>query len=145
MSTGTLERSGQRTADRIARLRLPALVAAGTAASAAYIGSVSPYTAGGYPVCPIYALTGVYCPGCGTARCLHSLVTGDFSAAFARNPLLVILVAVAAVVFVRWVMLRWRGEPLRWNPPNWVPISIGIGVLAFGVLRNFPGFEFLGP
>lgn len=145
MSTSTLERSGQRTADRIARLLLPAVVAAGTAAALAYIGSVSPYAAGGYPPCPIYALTGIYCPGCGTARCLHSLVTGDVGAAFARNPLIPILLVALAAVFVRWVILRWRGERLTWNPPTWLPLTLGAGVLLFGVLRNIPGFEFLGP
>lgn len=145
MSTTTVERSGQRTADRVARLRVPALIAGGTAAGLAYIGSVSPYSAGGYPVCPIYALTGLYCPGCGTARCLHSLVNGDVGAAFARNPLIPIVVVALAVMFVRWVVLRWRGERFTFDPPNWLPITLGIGVLLFGVLRNVPGFELLGP
>lgn len=145
MSTSTLERSGQRTADRIARLRVPALVAGGAAAGLAYIGSVSPYSASGYPVCPIYALTGLYCPGCGTARCLHSLVTGDLGGAFARNLLIPILLVALAVAFVRWVVLRWRGERFTWNPPTWLPITLGIGVLLFGVLRNIPGFDVLAP
>lgn len=145
MSTSTLERPGQRTADRIARLRVPALVAGGAAAGLAYIGSVSPYSAGGYPVCPIYALTGLYCPGCGTARCLHSLVTGDLGGAFARNLLIPILLVALAVAFVRWVVLRWRGERFTWNPPTWLPITLGIGVLLFGVLRNIPGFDVLAP
>lgn len=145
MSTSTTERPGQHTADRAARLRLPALVAAGGVAGLAYIASVDPYTPGGYPLCPISALTGFACPGCGTLRCLHSLLNGDIAAAFARNPIVPILFVVGVLAFARWVVLRWRGEPFRWNPPNWVPISLGIGVLVFGVLRNVPGFEFLGP
>lgn len=139
------ERPGQRTADRVARLRLPALVAAGGAAGLAYIGSVSPYAPGSYPLCPISALTGFACPGCGTLRCVHSLVNGDIAAAFARNPLVPILLLVGVLVFARWVVLRWRGETFRWDPPTWVPVTIGVVILAFGVLRNVPGFEFLGP
>lgn len=145
MTTSMLERPGQRPADRVARLRLPALLAAAGVAGFAYLGSVSPYAPGGYPLCPISALTGLACPGCGTARSLHSLVTGDLSAAFARNPLVPVLVVIGALVFARWVVLRWRGERFTWSPPNWLPITLGVGVLLFGVLRNIPGFEFLGP
>ncbi|NLW99354.1 MAG: DUF2752 domain-containing protein [Actinomycetales bacterium] len=145
MTTSMLERPGQPTAGRVARLRAPALVAASAAAGLAYIGSVSPYSAGGYPLCPVYTLTGLYCPGCGTARCLHSLVTGDVGGAFARNPLIPIVMVALAVAFVRWVVLRWRGERFTWNPPTWLPITLGAGVLLFGVLRNLPGLEFLAP
>ena len=145
MSIDTTARPGQRAADRVARLRLPALVAAGTAAGLVYVGSVSPYRPGSYPICPIYALTGLYCPGCGTLRCLHSLVNGDVAGAFAVNPLLPPLLLVLAVVFARWVWLRWKGRRFIWNPPDWVPIAFGVAVLAYTVARNLPGLDFLRP
>lgn len=145
MTNHLLERPGQRTADRVARLRLPALITAAGLAGFAYIRSVSPYSSGGYPICPIYALTGLYCPGCGTARCLHSLANGDLAAAFARNPLLPPLLLVLGVVFARWVWLRWKGERFTWNPPDWVPITLGVLTLAYAIARNLPGLEFLAP
>ena len=145
MANHLLERPGQRTADRAARLRLPALLTAGGIAGLAYLRSVSPYSAGGYPRCPIYALTGLYCPGCGTARCLHSLLNGDIAAAFAANPLLPPLLLVLAFVFGRWVWLRWEGRRFRWNPPDWVPITFGVVTLLYAVARNLPGLEFLRP
>src|SRR5690606_20689016 len=124
---------------------LPALLAAGTAAGLAYVGSVSPYASGHYPACPIYLVTGLYCPGCGTLRSMHSLVNGDVAAAFSRNPLIPVLLVLSSVVFARWAWLRWRGRPLVWNPPNWVPIVLGVAVLGYGIARNLPGLEFLAP
>ncbi|NLJ53190.1 MAG: DUF2752 domain-containing protein [Intrasporangiaceae bacterium] len=145
MSITTTERSGQRPAERVARLGLPAVLTAGGLAGMFYIRSVSPYSAGGYPLCPIYALTGLYCPGCGTARCLHSLLNGDLAAAFAANPLLPPLLLVLAVGFGRWVWLRWQGRRFVFNPPDWVPIAFGVATLAYAIARNLPGLEFLRP
>ena len=145
MSTPVAERSAPHLADRIARLRTPALVLAGSAAALTYIGSVSPYASGNYPACPLYAVTGLYCPGCGSLRSLHSLANADVVAAFARNPLMPPLMLILALVLVRWVVLRWRGERLIWEPPTWVPIAIGVGVIVFGVARNIPGLEVLSP
>ncbi|MCA1783241.1 MAG: DUF2752 domain-containing protein [Dermatophilaceae bacterium] len=145
MSTHTAQRSGPQLADRIARLRTPGFVLAGTAAAFAYIGSVSPYASGNYPVCPLYAVTGLYCPGCGSLRSLHSLANGDLLSAIARNPLMPPLMLILLLVFVRWVVLRSRGERLTWDPPAWVPIAIGVGVIVYGVARNIPGLEWLAP
>lgn len=145
MTTRLLERPGPPLADRVARLRTPGIVLAGAAAALTYIGSVSPYASGNYPACPLYAVTGLYCPGCGSLRSLHSLANADIVAAFARNPLMPPQLLILAVVFVRWVVLRWRGEPLTWDPPSWVPIAIGVGVIVYGIARNIPALTFLSP
>ena len=70
----------------------PLLVSAGLAAGATVVlRNVNPYVAGNpLPSCPLYALTGLYCPGCGSTRCLYSLVHFDLPGAMAMNPLLVI-------------------------------------------------------
>ena len=43
-----------------------------------------------FPRCPVFMLTGLKCPGCGTARALHSLLHGDLVQAMAFNPILVL-------------------------------------------------------
>ena len=43
----------------------------------------SPHQPGHYPPCPVAALTGLHCPGCGTLRGLHALLHGDLLQAFA--------------------------------------------------------------
>jgi hypothetical protein len=92
-----------------------------------------------YPRCAFHRLTGLHCPGCGTTRCLHALLHGDWRQAAACN-----LLAVAAVpFFVVWgVRAGWaavRGAPSpRMRIPNWALAALVVLVLAFGVVRNLP-------
>ena len=73
--------------DRVRRLALPGMVAAAAALGTAYVASVDPNQPGHYPLCPTYALAGIYCPGCGMLRATHDLAHLDVAGAFARNPL----------------------------------------------------------
>lgn len=50
--------------------------------------------------CPFYALTGLYCPGCGTCRALADVFHGRFAEAFSHNMLLFILGTPALIVFI---------------------------------------------
>ena len=43
-----------------------------------------------FPRCPVFMLTGLKCPGCGTARALHCLLHGEVAQAVAFNPILVL-------------------------------------------------------
>lgn len=40
--------------------------------------------------CPIHALTGFYCPGCGSTRAVRAVLAGDMTRAFHNNALLVL-------------------------------------------------------
>ena len=51
--------------------------------------------------CPFYALTGLYCPGCGTCRALADVFHGRFAEAFSHNMLLFILGTPALSVYTR--------------------------------------------
>lgn len=48
-----------------------------------------------YPRCVFFMLTGLQCPGCGITRASHHLLHGRFEEAFALNPLLFVLIALA--------------------------------------------------
>ena len=63
-----------------------------------------------YPVCPIHALTGWHCPGCGSTRALAAMLTGRFGHAFHYNPLAVVIWPVLGVLAVAEVY-----SALRWN------------------------------
>ena len=56
--------------------------------------------------CPFYWLTGWQCPGCGTQRALHSLLHGQFSAAFQYNQL--VFSSIPYVMF-GYILERYRG------------------------------------
>jgi hypothetical protein len=98
-----------------------------------------PHEAGGYPTCPVYALTGYYCPGCGSLRGLHSVAVGDLGDAFARNPLLPV-----GLIALGWAWLSWTGRRSGWWRLRSLPSSAAFcGALVavcvgFAVVRNLP-------
>ena len=122
-------------------------VAAGAVpvAATALVYAVNPEVPGHYPTCPFLALTGYYCPGCGSARALHALLHGDPALALKRNPLVVAAVAGLLAYAVAWTVKRGRGHRLLWSPPNWLLYSVLGVVLTFWVLRNVPGWAWLAP
>lgn len=120
----------------------PWAVAAGVAGFAGYVAVVDPNQPGHYPTCPFLALTGYYCPGCGTLRAIHALTHGHLAEAAGHNPL-----ALAALPPLAWLWTRWaRGRPM----PAWIlrpSPAIGVAVLTicFWVVRNLPFGHMLSP
>lgn len=127
------------------RLRAPLLLGAAVGALSMRVWAVDPNVPGHYPVCPTYALAGIYCPGCGVLRATHALLHGDLAASFGFNLLLPPIAVLSALLFVGWVRARWRGEQLRWTPAPWVAWALLVGVSAFTLARNLPAFAVLAP
>ncbi len=146
MSPVTQEaRSTGRTTDRWHRLLRPGLVVAALAAGTAYVAAVDPNEPGHYPLCPTYAVAGIYCPGCGMLRATHALTHGDLGTAMQRNPLAVpVLVALAALVTL-WLRSAWTGRPLRWDPPRWMPWAVAVAFVVVTAARNVPGWAWASP
>jgi len=93
-----------------------------------------------YP-CMLYATTGLKCPGCGGLRATHQLLHGQLTAAWALNPLAVLLVPLYALLACHVGLTLVRGRGLRISPPRAVVIGCGLGGLVlFGILRNLPWF-----
>lgn len=102
---------------------------------------------GRFPViCPFRVATGLWCPVCGSTRGVHALVHGDVAAAAGYNLLLLLALPAAAYAWAAWAapllggprLPRLRLPPMVW----WGLLAVG---LAFGALRNLPGFAFLAP
>jgi len=87
--------------------------------------------------CPSLALLGIFCPGCGSQRAIHSLLHGELGAAVSYNPLVVLMLIVLP-------LLVWRPAILR-------SVAVGravvTGTILFAVARNipFPPFSLLVP
>jgi len=97
------------------------------------------------PPCPFRALTGFYCPGCGSTRMLYLLLHGQPREAFAQNPLAMLLLPVAVIGLIRQLMpggARMRPRTAQ----RWGSVALAVVVL-FGVLRNIPArpFTYLAP
>jgi hypothetical protein len=137
-----------RSAPALAQGRRGALLPAGLAlagvAALAWVAEVDPNQAGHYPTCPFLFLTGWYCPGCGSLRCLHALAHGDVGAALSFNPLTVFGLVAVVGLWAGWAQRRITGRARR-AAPGWVLWAVLGVVLAFWVLRNLPGFAWLAP
>jgi Protein of unknown function (DUF2752) len=127
------------------RLAGPALVGALVAAGVTVVGLVNPEIPGHYPVCPTYALTGFYCPGCGGLRAVHALAHGDVGLALHRNLLLVVALPFLGWAYLAWIRRRALGRPPRWMLPAALWWAAPVVLVAFTVVRNLPAFGVLAP
>jgi hypothetical protein len=97
-----------------------------------------------YPKCPFFALTGLYCPGCGSQRAASALLHGDIVKAFNYNLLLAVsLPFVLYSAFVNLVNV-FRTSPVTqkiFYSPAFVKI-VFVAVLLFGIMRNIPVYPF---
>ncbi len=117
-------------------------------AGAFVVSYFNPTTARIFPVCPLYSVTGIHCPGCGLTRGFHALFQGDVLSALHFNALLPIYTFLFGFVFVSMFLIVIRGRGLSWR--IFPPASLyGFLILtaAFFVLRNLPfyPFTFLAP
>ncbi len=138
------------TAERLSLLSrasvVPLACASCALATAAYIVADDPGDGDrGLIPCPIRALTGQWCPGCGLTRATHHLFRGNVGQALSFN-LFVPLVLVALVAM--WAV--WLSVVARRGVPRWVMslglrsyVAIGAALTAFTVIRNLAPFGVL--
>ena len=100
---------------------------------------LDPATSGVFPPCPLHALTGWYCPGCGSLRAFHQLLHGNVHNALALNPFAVVVSPFLAYGTVSYAVFVWRGKylPRLFLPAFWIR-ALCVAIVAFGILRNIP-------
>jgi hypothetical protein len=130
------------------RLSLPLLGVVAVAAATVVLFLFDPSRNGFYPRCLLYVSTGIYCPGCGGLRAVHSLVHGDVLAALHFNALFVLSIPFVCVYGVRQFSAMMAGR----RPPQLLTNSLAIKILVsvvvlFTILRNIPmaPFMYLAP
>jgi hypothetical protein len=123
--------------DRLTASAVVALAAGGL--SVIYL--LDPGSSDIYPPCPFLALTGFYCPGCGTLRALHQLTIGHPVAALDLNPLMVLLLPFVAYFLASHAMLAATGRSLKkiFVRPELIWALLGV-VLVYWLLRNIPAY-----
>ncbi|MBO8148817.1 DUF2752 domain-containing protein [Rhodococcus erythropolis] len=127
-------------------LAAPVGVAAVAVTAAAVLHFRDPHSAGSYGVCPMYALTGLWCPACGGLRAVNDLTNLDVGAAVSSNVLIVPFVAVLVIAWIGWTVRRWKGTRDRMIVLRPTVTIVVLGVLvAFTVVRNTPWGSWLAP
>jgi hypothetical protein len=108
---------------------------------AAGVAAWDPARHGGPTLCPIRALTGVPCPGCGLTRATGALLRGRWGDAIDLHPLILLAALQLAIVwglvvlaFARGALPRPVGQHVRVarRPPAWVmPAVLALNAIAF--------------
>lgn len=81
------------------------------------------------PQCPIHAVTGLLCPGCGTERAAKAALAGDWASAWNLNQLAFLVPALAGLGVISDV----RKSTLL----KWTTISVAIiATVGFTIWRN---------
>lgn len=89
------------------------------------------------PLCPLHALTGIWCPLCGGLRAADSLAHGRLVSALHENALFVTSLPLLFAGWVYWLMLARSGRP-RPTLPRAAFAAVLAVALAFTVVRNLP-------
>jgi len=97
-----------------------------------------------YPICVFHRSTGLLCAGCGSLRGLHELLHGHWATAFRFNPLVIGSLPLVLWFGGRCVVQKVSDRPVSLGfHPAWLWLVLAV-VIAFGVVRNVPGFPFAG-
>lgn len=97
------------------------------------------------PPCIFYAVTGLYCPGCGAGRCFLALMRFEFYQAFRYQPLLFICLPVIAYYLLKVYIKFVFGKDVLPFPEirsKFIAVSIPVVIIAYWILRNIPVFPF---
>jgi hypothetical protein len=90
--------------------------------------------ASGVVACPLRALTGVPCPGCGLTRAMFALAAGDPAGAFRHHPLVVLVAPLLAVVVGRALLAAGGvARTATWNVRVRTPHFLLLAMLLLGV------------
>jgi len=106
-------------------------------AAALFVFTVDPARSGLYPPCFFHVLTGLYCPGCGSARALHQLLHGHVASAFALNPAAALFVPALGCAYLAYAARVLRGRPRRavLVPQGWIWLTLA-SVVVYWFARN---------
>jgi hypothetical protein len=130
------------------RNRLLAAMLAAFAAGVVTLRVFDPATSSVFPPCPLRYLTGWYCPGCGSLRAMHQLLHGHVGAAWAMNPLTVVLLPFLIYGLASFALFEIRGEglPQPFLRGSWIR-ALCAAIVLFGIARNLPlhPFDLLAP
>jgi hypothetical protein len=143
----------ERAVGRVDRLPVwagPASATAAAVAGGALVATENPTSSSILPPCPLYALTGIYCPGCGSTRATHALLNGDLVTAFDFNPLMVLAIPVLVYAFVRWWSIAFGrnvGTKAELKLPPQAIYGLFVVVVVFSITRNLPwsAFSWMAP
>ena len=95
------------------------------------------------PKCPMYGITGVYCPGCGSQRATHQLLNLNIIGVLEQNVLFLgglLILGYHLTVTCLNVFFRKKMYNYLYHP--YTPKIILVVIIIFWILRNIPSYPF---
>ncbi|MDR2147787.1 MAG: DUF2752 domain-containing protein [Tannerella sp.] len=93
-----------------------------------------------FPKCPVYALTGYQCPGCGFQRALHHLFHGHIVEALSYNSLIFILFPyIFLLIVLEYFVDKIRPAARKLRQiflSKWSVLALAVLIVGFAVVRN---------
>ncbi|HET7690370.1 MAG TPA: DUF2752 domain-containing protein [Nocardioidaceae bacterium] len=129
-------------------MRSPLVVAGAVGAATVALHVRDPHASGSWGICPLFAATGIYCPGCGGLRAVNDLTNADLLGAASSNLLFVASIPVLAFLWARWFGRSWQGRPAmpgRERSQYLLAAVVVAVLLVFTVVRNLPFGSWLAP
>jgi hypothetical protein len=94
-----------------------------------------------YPVCPWYALTHTYCPGCGTLRGIDHMLHGDIFGLFKSNKIGMLFMPILLWEYIQIGVQGIAGYRLPELTLSKIELYILVVlIIAYWVTRNFVSF-----
>lgn len=94
--------------------------------------------------CITYELIGIYCPGCGCTRMVSHILSGDIATAFKCNQLMFILIPYTILLYAYEMVVIIKTGNIS-KQLNKILIIIAFVMIAYGIIRNIPIFNWLAP
>ena len=94
-----------------------------------------------FPKCPFLVLTGYKCPGCGSQRAVHALLTGNLATAWHYNALLVVALPFIALLLAGLAMRRRYPRFDAALNSLWVIWTVLVGIIAWWLVHPFLKFS----
>lgn len=113
-------------------------VAAITVAAAVVIALYASFdpASGFFPACPVKAITGFDCPGCGSQRALHALLNGQIADAWRHNAVLFVLVPAAAAMIAAEMTRDSHPRFYRRMTSRWAAAAAIAVIIVWTIARN---------
>jgi len=96
-----------------------------------------------FPKCPVYGVTGIYCPGCGSQRAAHKILNGNIFEGIRHNYLIGLLGLVLSYQAFMFIMNNVLQKGIvNLLHKSKVTMGILVIVILFWILRNINLFPF---
>ena len=105
--------------------------------------SINPSEIGFFPKCPLYSITGIYCPGCGSQRAIHDVLHFNIKEVIGHNLLFLLALFIAIYHFtIEGINLITKNKinNILYHPKT--PIILLVIIIIFWILRNVPYYPF---